>query len=197
MSTNGMSRACAFEESGMCPFMTPMRHLELCSEDARFRVRIPAATVSRLLYLCRVAGRLETGGILVGRYSDALDCALVSAASGPPPDSKRGPTWFQRGTRGLQAWLERRWASRGDHYLGEWHFHPHAEPTPSATDLRQLDAIALSTQYRCPEPLLLIVGGDPRDAWSLSGHVVPRSGLPIQLQRESICNFQNHSRFKR
>ncbi|MFP2925385.1 Mov34/MPN/PAD-1 family protein [Pyxidicoccus sp. 3LG] len=167
----------------MCPLWKRMPDLEFCSRDACFRVHLPGSAVRRLLYLCRSSGRKETGGILVGRYATTLDCALVSAASGPPADSVRGPSWFQRGTRGLQAWLERRWASRGDHYLGEWHFHPYAEPVPSSTDMEQLARISRSSNYCCPEPLLLIVGGDPRGAWSMSAHVIPRSRPAVPLQR--------------
>ncbi|MFL5345708.1 MAG: Mov34/MPN/PAD-1 family protein [Hyalangium sp.] len=160
-----------------------MPALEFRSVDARFRVLVPGATVRRLLHLCRSSGRRETGGILVGRYSAGLDCARVGAASGPPKDSVRGPSSFQRGMKGLQAWLERRWASRGDHYLGEWHFHPYAPPVPSDTDLQQLGRIARTADYRCPEPILLIVGGDPAGKWSVSVHIVPSGQPAVPLQR--------------
>lgn len=163
-----------------------MLDLELTSEDARFHVRIRGATLKRILRICRCAGRLETGGILVGQYSAGLDCARVGAASGPPADSERGATWFQRGTRGLQAWLDRQWESRGDHYLGEWHFHPYAAPIPSPTDRRQLEAIASTTSYGCPEPLLLIVGGDPAGKWSVSAHIFPRGRPSIPLTRNGL-----------
>ncbi|WP_083968083.1 Mov34/MPN/PAD-1 family protein [Hyalangium minutum] len=167
----------------MCPLWKPMPDLEFRSADARFGVHIPGATVRRLLHLCRSSWRKETGGILVGVYSAALDCARVSAASGSPVDSVRGPSWFQRGTRGLQRWLDRRWASRGAHYLGEWHFHPYAAPVPSDTDLQQLEIIASTADYRCPEPILLIVGGDPSGKWLVSAHVVPKSRDAVPLQR--------------
>lgn len=169
----------------MCPLWKRMPTLEFRSADARFRVHVPGATIRRLLHLCRSSGTLETGGILVGGYSATLDCARVSAASGPPGDSVRGPSWFQRGTRGLQKWLESRWASRGDHYLGEWHFHPYAAPVPSSTDLLQLGRIARSADYRCPEPILLIVGGDPAGKWLISAHVIPvgQAAVPFSAYR--------------
>ncbi len=167
----------------MCPLWKRMLDLEFRSADARFHVHVPAATVRRLLYLCCSSGTRETGGILVGRYSATLDCARVSAASGPPTDSIRGPSSFQRGTRGLQTWLEHWWGSRGDHYLGEWHFHPYALPVPSSTDLQQLQRIARTADYRCPEPILLIVGGDPAGKWSISAHIVPRGQVAVPLQQ--------------
>ena len=165
----------------MCPLWKRMPALEFRSADARFRVHVPGATVQRLLHLCRTSGSLETGGILVGGYSATLDCARVGAASGPPRDSVRRSSSFQRGTKGLQVWLERRWATRRDHYLGEWHFHPHAAPVPSGTDIQQLRAIARTSEYRCPEPLLLIVGGDPAGKWLIGAHVVPDGQAAIQL----------------
>jgi integrative and conjugative element protein (TIGR02256 family) len=157
--------------------------LELRSIDGRFQVRVPGRTVARILRSCRRSGRRETGGILVGRYSAELDCALVSTASGAPPDSRRGSTWFERGTRGLQAWLDRRWTLCGAHYLGEWHFHPFAAPVPSPTDRDQLRTIARTASYGCPEPVLLIVGGDPAGAWEVSGHVFPRDKKEVVLHR--------------
>ncbi|WP_414640768.1 Mov34/MPN/PAD-1 family protein [Archangium sp.] len=168
-----------------------MPALEFRSADARFRVHVPGATVQRLLHLCRSSGMLETGGILVGGYSATLDCARVSAASGPSGDSVRGPSSFQRGTRGLQKWLERRWTARGDHYLGEWHFHPYAPPVPSNTDLQQLGRIARTADYRCPEPILLIVGGDPAGKWLISAHVVPKgqTAVPLQLIQSPADHF--------
>ncbi|WP_158616951.1 Mov34/MPN/PAD-1 family protein [Corallococcus exercitus] len=160
-----------------------MPDLEFRSEDACFQMHLPQGLMRKLLKLCRSSTRHETGGILVGHYSQALDCARVRNVSAPPPDSARGPTWFERGTNGLQALLDRSWNSRRDHYLGEWHFHPFAAPIPSATDVRQLMAIARDPRYRCPEPLLLIVGGDPAGEWSISIHVVPRDAEVVPLLR--------------
>jgi integrative and conjugative element protein (TIGR02256 family) len=167
----------------MCLLWKRMPDLNFCSADGRFGVHVPGATIRRLLYLCRSSGKRETGGILVGKYSAALDCARVSAASGPPSDSIHGPSWFQRGTRGLQRWLGRRWATRGDHYLGEWHFHPYSAPTPSHTDFQQLGHIARSADYSCPEPILIILGGDPAGKWSISAHVVPNTRSIVLLRQ--------------
>ncbi|RYZ41267.1 MAG: hypothetical protein EOO71_12730 [Myxococcaceae bacterium] len=165
----------------MCPERKRIRDLEFRSKDARFQACVPAAIVRRLLKLCRSSVRHETGGILLGHYSEALDCAQVRKVSAPPLDSEQGLTWFRRGTKGLQALLDQCWNAGRDHYLGEWHFHPFSAPIPSGTDLGQLTAIASTPGYGCPEPLLLIVGGDPMGAWSISVHVVPRGGDAVPL----------------
>ena len=94
--------------------------------------------------------------------------------TGAPPDSRAGPTWFHRGTAGLQRLVGRAWRDRGEYYLGEWHHHPGAAPTPSLTDVTQMRAIATDPARACPEPILVIVGGDPADAWAISAGVYLR-----------------------
>jgi hypothetical protein len=87
-------------------------------------------------------------GILVGRYNDELDSALVTRITPAPADSRAGPTWFHRGTRGLRTLLRRLW-EEDQYYLGEWHFHPLADPTPSETDRQQMRDIAEDDNYYC------------------------------------------------
>jgi len=157
--------------------------LEFRSADSRFGVYLPPRTVALMLRLCRRAGTLETGGILAGRYSPDLLCALINAVSGAPADSKRGPAFFERGGRNLQAWLDRRWAKHGEHYLGEWHYHPMSSSTPSSTDRHQLRLIAEGTRGGCPEPILLVLGGNPSRTWSMSAHVFPRGREDVELRR--------------
>jgi integrative and conjugative element protein (TIGR02256 family) len=128
---------------------------------------------------------VETGGILIGRYTAAHDCALVTGVLGPPPDSRGGRTWFDRGVGGLQALLDRVWGQRRDFYLGEWHYHPFAAPGPSGKDYKQMNEIAATVSWKCPEPVLVIVGGDPRGAWRASAMVTTRAGEQIQL-REAL-----------
>lgn len=156
------------------PDAPPAAPLEFWSADGRNGMSVGAACVGEILRTCADAGRRETGGILVGSYrsvgGSALDCAVVSDASGPPEDSRAGTTWFERGVRGLQRLLDDRWR-RGNFYLGEWHFHPFAGTTPSRQDLESLAGIASNPQYRCPEPVVLIVGGDPSGAWRSSAFV--------------------------
>jgi integrative and conjugative element protein (TIGR02256 family) len=150
------------------------------SSDRRFGLRIPDREVARILKFCRTAVPRETGGVFVGAYTPAHDCAVVFEASAAPVDSSAGPTWFRRGVDGLHRWLRRLWSSR-KYYLGEWHFHPHAAPNPSSTDIEQLRAIADSSSYSCPEPLLLILGGDPDASYALRAFVYPQGKELIEL----------------
>jgi integrative and conjugative element protein (TIGR02256 family) len=155
------------------------------SADAKYAVVIPRDELLKILQFCLVAGKLETGGILVGHYSRNHDVAHVSDASGPPKDSKSGTTWFRRGLHGLQGWLLRLWKD-DRFYLGEWHFHPGARPSPSSTDTIQIKEISDSLQYNCPEPVLLIIGGNLPEAWEVEAYASPRSGSVIRLENAEI-----------
>lgn len=155
--------------------------VEFWSDDRRFGLRIISRELSRLLSMCSNSGSMEVGGILVGSYTATHDCAIVTAISGPPSDSCRGPTWFHRGVRGLQEWLNRCWHVLRHYYLGEWHYHSHGSPVPSQSDIRQLKNIADSTLYRCPEPVLLITGGGPVVGWTAGAYVFPRGEEAVEL----------------
>lgn len=148
------------------------------SDDARFTVVIPRPCVRELLARCENAGRNETGGILAGSYSDDHECATVTAIGPAPTDSEWGTTWFRRGVRGVAQWLSALWrGTTRTYYVGEWHFHPFASPRASAEDVRQLRDIARDRVYRCPEPILLIVGGNPKAEWQIAAYVATPSDV--------------------
>jgi hypothetical protein len=77
--------------------------------------------------------------------------------------------------------LERAWGLRKEYYLGDWHFHPFSPPNPSADDYDQMLRIASSPNWKCPEPVLLIIGGDPHRQWRPYGLVTTRRGERFSL----------------
>lgn len=135
----------------------PHRTLRFEALESPLAVELQWTLMAELLSSARRELPQETGGILLGRYSMDMRTAIVTQASGPPPDSRATPTTFLRGTTGLQEKLDVAWEQSGDYYLGEWHTHPHADPMPSSLDDRQLRQISQGS-YNCPEPLLLILG---------------------------------------
>lgn len=155
--------------------------MRFLSQDGRFGLQLTEGDVERLLLLCTAAAEYETGGVLFGRYSEDRIWAEVSEVTSAPSDSRSGHTWFERGTHRLQERIVRLWRESKQYYLGEWHYHPHAPPNPSSTDNTQLRRIATSTAYQCPEPVLLIVGGDPRGAWYIRAFVYLRRGGRVEL----------------
>lgn len=128
------------------------------TSDGRFRISIASPAIASMLELSAKAGGVETGGILIGRYSSDRATATIEKATESPRDSKGGARWFRRGASGLRSLLERLWTS-GLHYVGEWHLHPGASPDPSTTDAETMWSIARNEAYACAEPILVVVGG--------------------------------------
>lgn len=146
------------------------------ASDQSLAVDIEAEAVDAMVNLCTRSGRLETGGVLIGRYSRYGDRVVVTKVTGPPRDSRHFPFSFIRGIAGLTRRLGREWVE-GAYYVGEWHFHPFVPPTPSPLDIKQIMVFAADAELRCPHPALVVFGGDPRGVWSLSVAVVMEPGL--------------------
>jgi Prokaryotic homologs of the JAB domain len=142
------------------------------SLDAELAVSVGDEAWASIVERCMAAGRSETGGILIGRYTRWRDRAEVIEATGPPRDSRFWPFAFWRGLRGLRAILATRWEESGTYYLGEWHFHPCMSAEPSGTDLTQMRRFAADPAYRCPKPVLVVVGGDPSVAAEVTVSVI-------------------------
>jgi integrative and conjugative element protein (TIGR02256 family) len=111
------------------------KDIEFWSEDRAFGLKVPSRALSRVLELSRRAAPKVTGGVLVGYYTEAQDCAVVTEVSGAPPDSRSGKNFFVRGTAGLQWWLNGLWRKERRFYLGDWHSHPGEAPRVSPTDI--------------------------------------------------------------
>jgi integrative and conjugative element protein (TIGR02256 family) len=146
------------------------------ASDASVAVELESEALEAMLELCRASGKLETGGILIGRYGEYGDRVLVFRITGPPPDSRRFPANFIRGVAGLARRLRAEW-KEGHYYVGEWHFHPSNSPEPSPTDRRQIADFAEDASLLCPRPVLMIVGGDPNSQPWLWAGVVRETGL--------------------
>ncbi|WP_378942665.1 Mov34/MPN/PAD-1 family protein [Mesorhizobium sp. ANAO-SY3R2] len=149
------------------------------SADARFRVTVESGAMRLVLAKARAAGDRETGGILIG-HIDSNGRAVVQEATGKPRGSIFGWYTFVRKTRGLASLLKTRW-QESQHYLGEWHSHPGALPTPSEQDRATMRAIARDDGYCCPEPILLIVG-TRNDSTEISITVFPRNEQSVLLR---------------
>lgn len=154
-------------------------------ESALYTVVISSSTIKQMVSECLKAGVNETGGILIGSYSEDSSKAMIVEATTRPTDSLAGRTTFQRGVRGLRPLLHARWKT-GLYYVGEWHFHPGGSPEPSGDDFRSMISIAANPDYQCLEPVMIILGGDPAGSYSLSASVFPRGDAPIRLREVLI-----------
>ncbi|NEI65878.1 MULTISPECIES: Mov34/MPN/PAD-1 family protein [Rhizobium] len=125
--------------------------------SATVEVRLTDAALRLIEKEALASANKETGGILIGRYENDGNVAVVTAATERPADSSSGRAWFQRGITGLTAKLRARWA-HGEYYLGEWHSHPGGAPDPSSNDIREMLSISIDNSYRCPKPIMVIAG---------------------------------------
>lgn len=76
--------------------------------------------------------RLETGGALFG----PPDGSSVLHAVGPGATAEHGPRFFRRNLAFTQREAERLYEADRSQWIGEWHTHIDAPPTPSEVDLR-------------------------------------------------------------
>lgn len=155
--------------------------LEFWSEDRGFGLKVPMRLLSRMLELSRSAAPKETGGVLVGYYVEAQDCAIVTEVSEAPPDSRSGRYFFVRGIAGLQQWLDKLWCKERNFYLGDWHSHPGKAPRASPTDILQLEEIAEDESRKCPEPVAILIGGAATDTQDVGAFVYPRGSGLIEM----------------
>jgi integrative and conjugative element protein (TIGR02256 family) len=161
--------------------MADSQHI-FSTDNMKYSLTIDGLLMDRLLLLCKESDGIETGGILVGYYTPKHDNAIVTDISSAPPDSERGRASFVRGTKGLQPWLHRLWTRQRRYYLGEWHFHPFNSPEPSNTDIHQLRKNSDTPPLRCPEPVMLIIGGDPKDKWTARAFVAPKGSQVLKMR---------------
>ena len=156
------------------------------SADGRFSLEVPGQIIDEMLERCGRSFPMETGGILVGYYSDDSRFAHVTDLVPAPSDSTSNRFSFQRGVRGVQKFLNQMWL-RSRYYLGEWHFHPDGSASPSGTDADQMKSIAYAGSYHCPEPVLLILGGNPPQRFTIESYVYLRGASdPVVLEPEPV-----------
>lgn len=151
--------------------------------DGVYGVKLPNQELQHIHDLCGNSYPYETGGILIGKYSDDLKWAEITTITGAPAESKRTRCSFIRSTQGIIVKLKSEWKKQ-QYYLGEWHYHPNASPRPSGLDLRTMFKLSENEELHCPEPVLLIIGGSPSGWFQYIG--VYTKGKEIELYETSI-----------
>ncbi|MCG8520942.1 MAG: ThiF family adenylyltransferase, partial [Pseudomonadales bacterium] len=131
-------------------------------EALEWTISVDQGLTGRILAMRAAHLPKETGGVLTGIVDiPAKRIQLVDAAPAPP-DSKSSTNGFERGTSGVQEYLERVFEqTRGQvRYVGEWHSHPpRAATLPSPTDLSQIDWLATLFDMDTL-PALMVIAGD-------------------------------------
>jgi integrative and conjugative element protein (TIGR02256 family) len=75
----------------------------------------------------------ETGGILLGFYSDEVP--VITEAGGPGPKAYRSASYFRRDLDYAEQLADAAYRLDGSEWIGDWHTHPLGGGCPSGTDL--------------------------------------------------------------
>lgn len=104
-------------------------------------------------------GKPEAGGILLGRvYIDGR--VFVEKVTAPSKWDRAGRYFFDRSKVVAQRAVNATWRESDGHviYLGEWHTHPEASPTPSLRDKIMIRNMRWQTQMEIDFLITVIVG---------------------------------------
>lgn len=104
----------------------------------------------------------ETGGLLWGRWDEALGIIWVFDVSGPPPDSCHSNGKFLCGVQGTKEEHERRFSRSGgtSGFIGFWHTHPQMASGQSDVDVDGMAGLVSQIGDNQRRALMLIFGQD-------------------------------------
>lgn len=148
-----------------------------------YRVELSQVIIDKLYTICQNARNEETGGILIGSYSSDQLTAYITDVTGAPRGSIQTGTTFYRANTGLIDVLDTLW-KQGVYYLGDWHFHPKARARPSRVDIIQMQQFSRDVRLKCPEPILVIIGGGKRK-WEIGIYLITgNNDAEMVIQRD-------------
>jgi integrative and conjugative element protein (TIGR02256 family) len=164
--------------------------------SGKFEVRLNRHAVAEMRAEVRRGARvtapgIETGGMLLGAFDDAIGVVFVDNVTGPPPDSYMSDRYFHHGTEEtderVRAQVARTSSASG--FVGFWHSHPGGRAHPSPTDEQGMASV-VAPDGTTRRALMMILGG--RDSiWTrwrdelrvrapdVYTRVVPRSPGPM------------------
>lgn len=103
----------------------------------------------------------ETGGILLGRGSDADGAIVVERAGDSGPHAERRTDYFLRDLEHAQQLADKAWEEDRAVWVGEWHTHPTGILTPSPRDLVTYAGLLSDPELAFDSFVSIIVVPDP------------------------------------
>ncbi|ADD03113.1 conserved hypothetical protein [Thermoanaerobacter italicus Ab9] len=125
------------------------------------RIKIDVYALKKInKFLQTERSNCEAGGVLLGRYIIDSNDIIVDDITMPMKNDIRHRSFFLRRKRLHQKVVTKRWLeSKGTcNYLGEWHTHAEAIPTPSCVDIKEWKKL-LSTSIFDNDCLYFIIAG--------------------------------------
>lgn len=113
----------------------------------------------------------EAGGVLLGRHLLDSHDLVVDEVTAPQSADRRSRFGFFRSKR-HEALARDRWAQQAGTgaYLGLWHTHPEADPTPSGVDRQDWAQAVSSDGFDGDRLFFPIIGTSRIRVWTLSRH---------------------------
>ena len=148
------------------------------SNGGRFQIN-PGALTAMLRYTQDAPEKTEAGGVLLGRHILETNDIIVDRITEPMLGDRRSRFRFFRARRRHQDVIDQVWRESNGTctYLGEWHTHPEATPTPSGRDYRTWQRKLWHDQFT--EPIFFVIAGTEEtrvwEGWQRSH--------PVALQR--------------
>ena len=122
------------------------------------KLEIEETIIEKMILESRAHYPKEFGGILIGRYSDDLNTAIITDII-IPAEYDNSRSHFVRGNEGIEERLNAEFNKNPSIiYLGEWHTHPNSSPNPSQIDIRTLIALSEANTVLIENPIMLIIG---------------------------------------
>lgn len=139
------------------------------------RLIITEAALNQLrAHVQRAENQSEAGGALLGRHLLESSDLVVDEITVPQDKDKRRRFSFFR-SKSHNDLANQRWHETNGKmaYLGLWHTHPEAIPTPSQTDLNDWENASNQDAYEGDRLFFAIVGIEEIKVWSKTrtGHI--------------------------
>jgi integrative and conjugative element protein (TIGR02256 family) len=149
-------------------------------------VQLPDVLLDTMKALASEATPNETGGTLVGYYSEDRRVAFVTQVLVAKAGARRKRSGFFRPPDSVDDQLRRVYKeTKGrTYFLGDWHSHPLGQPTPSSVDLGTLRGLARSPSVATDTPIMIIVGGDFDSQPLMSCTLADKSGRCLNGEYE-------------
>lgn len=109
----------------------------------------------------------EAGGALLGRFILSSRDVVIDRITTPMKRDIRKRYYFKKYRNDHQELIQSIW-ERSDgtcNYLGEWHTHPEAHPTPSNHDVKEWKKVLRNTVCDSNELFFIIVGTESICIW--------------------------------
>jgi len=150
--------------------------------SAQQRLIVVSEAVAQMsAFAQRSRWQAEAGGVLLGRHLlDSEDLVVDEVTVPQPADRRTRFSFFRSGEH--QAVARRRWESERFTlaYLGLWHTHPEAVPSPSETDMQDWARAVELDSFEGERLFFPIAGTKEIRMWSMS-----RTGRIEELGREN------------